>query len=158
MNSASLVLQELRHRWPGALLGALVVSIAVALVVVSLALARAGEKETRLIQRDVGLNVLILSVTGVKGGDLRDMSDKARQRLGSGVVLIVSDNNPKVALLVAVTDDLKDRASAGTLIGELAPIVGGRGGGRPDMAQAGGSEPDKIPAMIATFKTLIEGL
>jgi len=105
-----------------------------------------------------GLNVLILSVTGVKGGDLRDMSDKARQRLGSGVVLIVSDNNPKVALLVAVTDDLKDRASAGTLIGELAPIVGGRGGGRPDMAQAGGSEPDKIPAMIATFKTLIEGL
>jgi len=61
MNPPSLVLQELRHRWPGAVLGALVVSIAVALVVVSLALARAGEKETRLIQRDVGLNVLILS-------------------------------------------------------------------------------------------------
>jgi ABC-type lipoprotein release transport system permease subunit len=61
MSVPSLVLQELRHRWPGALLGALVVGIAVSLVVVSLALARAGEKETRLIQRDVGLNVLILS-------------------------------------------------------------------------------------------------
>jgi putative ABC transport system permease protein len=61
MNALSLVLHELRHRWPGALIGTLVVGIAVALVVVSLALARAGEKETRLIQRDVGLNVLILS-------------------------------------------------------------------------------------------------
>ena len=61
MSIFSLVLYELRHRWLGALLGTLVVSIAVALVVVSMALARAGEKETRLIQRDVGLNVLILS-------------------------------------------------------------------------------------------------
>ncbi|MDP6940153.1 MAG: ABC transporter permease [Planctomycetota bacterium] len=68
MNSLSLVTRELRHRWPGALLGTLVVGIAVALVVVSLALARAGEKETRLIQRDVGLNLLILS-------DKTDMAD-----------------------------------------------------------------------------------
>jgi len=102
-----------------------------------------------------GVQVLVLSVSNVKGGDLRDMSDKARQRLGSGVVLIASDNNPKVALLVAVTDDLKNRFMAGKIVGELAPIVGGRGGGRPDLAQAGGSEPEKIPELIQTFETLI---
>jgi len=102
-----------------------------------------------------GTSVLIMSVSNVKGGDLRDMSDKARQRLGSGVVLIASNNQPKVALLVAVTDDLTDRFAAGKLIGELAPIVGGRGGGRPDLAQAGGSEPDQIPSLIAAFESII---
>ena len=83
------------------------------------------------------------------------MADKARGRLGSGAVLLVSANGPKVALLVAFTDDLKGRFHAGKVVGQLATHVGGRGGGRPDMAQAGGSDASGIPAAMDAFRTLL---
>lgn len=101
------------------------------------------------------VSALIVRLDGVKGGDLRDMADKARGRLGSGGVLLVSANGPKVALLVAFTDDLKDRFHAGKVVGQLAQHVGGRGGGRPDMAQAGGSDVNGIPVVMDTFRTLL---
>jgi len=104
------------------------------------------------------IDALIVRLDGVKGGDLRDMADKARGRLGSGAVLLVSANGPKVALLVAFTDDLKERFHAGKVVGQLASHVGGRGGGRPDMAQAGGSDASGIPTVLDAFKTiLLEG-
>ena len=101
------------------------------------------------------IRALALRVDNIKGGALRDMADKARTRLGSGVVLITSANGPKVSLLVAVTEDLTGRVHAGKLLGQLAAIVGGRGGGRPDMAQGGGSDPSRIDEVVERFKELL---
>ena len=101
------------------------------------------------------VNVLALVVDGVAGTDLRDMSDKARQKIGSGVVLIASRIDEKVSLLVAVTDDLQERLPAGGLVKEVAKVVGGGGGGRPNLAQAGGTRPDQIPAAIERLKEIV---
>lgn len=67
-----------------------------------------------------------------------------RSKLKSGVVVLGSVSDSKVTLLTAVTKDLVDRVSASALIGKLAPIVGGKGGGKPDLAQAGGKDPEKL--------------
>jgi alanyl-tRNA synthetase len=78
------------------------------------------------------------------GVDLRSLADALRSKLKSGVVVIGSANEGKVTLLTAVTKDLIDRVPANVLIGKLAPIVGGKGGGKPDLAQAGGKDPEKL--------------
>ena len=80
---------------------------------------------------------------------LRGLSDSLRDRLGSGVVVLASENDGKVALVVSVTKDLTARVKAGSLVKELAPIVGGGGGGRPDFAEAGGKDPSKIDELLA---------
>ena len=77
-------------------------------------------------------------------GRLRGLSDSLRDRLGSGVVVLASENDGKVTLVVSVTKDLTARVQAGRLVKELAPIVGGGGGGRPDFAEAGGKDPSRI--------------
>ncbi|MEA1970505.1 MAG: alanine--tRNA ligase [Thermodesulfobacteriota bacterium] len=75
---------------------------------------------------------------------LRDFGDKVRDRISSGVVLLGSRVEDKAMLLCMVTKDLTDRYNAGEIVREIAPVVGGSGGGRPDMAQAGGSKPEKL--------------
>ena len=87
---------------------------------------------------------------------LRDQADKLRDQLGSGVVVLAAAAGAKATLLVAVTKDLAgSRVHAGQLVKELATVVGGRGGGRPDFAQAGGSEPEKIGEVIpAAYQAL----
>jgi alanyl-tRNA synthetase len=70
--------------------------------------------------------------------------------VGSGVIVIASENDGKVSLVVSVTKDLTPRVQAGRLVKELAPIVGGGGGGRPDFAEAGGKDPSRIPELLAT--------
>ena len=80
-------------------------------------------------------------VTGLDKNALRGLSDSLRDRLGRGVVVLAADHEGKVSLLVSVTKDLTDRVKAGQLVKELAPIVGGGGGGRPDFAEAGGKTP-----------------
>lgn len=84
------------------------------------------------------------------------MSDTARDRIGSGVVLLASDCEGKVGLLVGVTSDLEGKVHAGNIISEIAPLVGGRGGGRADLAQAGGNDPSGIPQAVDRFRTLLE--
>jgi alanyl-tRNA synthetase len=74
-------------------------------------------------------------------GALRGLSDSLRDRLGSGIVVIASENDGKVALVVSVTKDLTRAIQAGRIVKEIAPIVGGGGGGRPDFAEAGGKDP-----------------
>jgi alanyl-tRNA synthetase len=82
-------------------------------------------------------------------GDLREQADRLRDQLGSGVVVLAARRGSKVQLLAAATKDIAgSRVHAGKLIQVLAPLVDGRGGGRPDMAQAGGSKPEGIPALI----------
>ncbi|MFW9604271.1 MAG: DHHA1 domain-containing protein, partial [Trichlorobacter sp.] len=72
-----------------------------------------------------------------------------------GIIVLGAAIDGKAALLVAITSDLTERFKAGQLIGQLAPIVGGRGGGKPELAQAGGSDPSRIPDALAAVAGLL---
>jgi len=91
-------------------------------------------------------------VDGAEGAGLRTLADQARDQLGSGAVCLVSTlADGKALLLVAVTADLTAKLQAGQTVAALAPLLGGRGGGRPDFAQAGGKAPDDVAALAAAF-------
>ena len=94
-------------------------------------------------------------VTGLEKNALRGLSDSLRDRLQRGVVVIAAESDGKVSLLVAVTKDLTDKVKAGALVKELAPIVGGGGGGRPDFAEAGGKDASKIGDLLAKARELV---
>jgi len=87
---------------------------------------------------------------------LRDAADNLRDRLGSGVAVLGAAVEGKAMLLALVTKDLTKRFHAGNLVKVLAPMVGGGGGGRPDMAQAGGQNPDGLGDALAKVPELIE--
>ena len=95
------------------------------------------------------MKLIAQRVDGLEKSALRGLSDSLRDRLGSGVVVLASENDGKVALVVSVRQDLTGRVQAGRLVKELAPIVGGGGGGRPDFAEAGGKDPSKIDELLA---------
>ena len=95
-----------------------------------------------------GVKLIARRIDEISGGDLRNLADTFRSKLKSGVVVLGSATDGKVTLLTAVTKDLLGRVRADTLIGKLAPIVGGKGGGKPDLAQAGGKDPDKLNEAI----------
>ena len=97
-----------------------------------------------------GVKLIARRVDELTGGDLRNFADELRSKLKSGVVVLGSATDGKVTLLTAVTKDLLERVQANTLIGKLAPIVGGKGGGKADLAQAGGKDADKLNEAIAT--------
>lgn len=86
---------------------------------------------------------------------LREFADQVKQRLKSGIAVIASKADGKVSLLVTVSPDLTAKYQAGKIIAQLAGIVGGKGGGRPDMAQAGGNLPEKIPEVFSKLEELI---
>jgi len=99
--------------------------------------------------RDVqGVKVLAVKVDSMDGRQLREMADQLRDKLGSGVLVLGCEFEGKANLLTAVTKDLTDRLHAGNLIRQLAAIVGGKGGGRPDLAQAGGTDPSRLQAAL----------
>jgi alanyl-tRNA synthetase len=95
-----------------------------------------------------GVKLVARRVDDVTGGDLRNLADTFRTKIQSGVVVLGSATDGKVTLLTAVTKDLLDRVQANTLIAKLAPIVGGKGGGKPDLAQAGGKDADRLNEAI----------
>ncbi|HET9372967.1 MAG TPA: alanine--tRNA ligase [Vicinamibacterales bacterium] len=97
-------------------------------------------------------------VSGLEKSALRGLADSLRDRLGRGVVVLAAENDGKVQLLVSVTRDLTDRVKAGQLVKELAPIVGGGGGGRPDFAEAGGKDSSQIEKLLARAQQLVEEL
>ena len=105
-----------------------------------------------------GVKVIARRVSGLEKGALRGLSDSLRDRLGSGVVVIASENDGKVSLVVSVTKDLTARIQAGRIVKEIAPIVGGGGGGRPDFAEAGGKDPSKIDELLGKAPELIGAL
>ena len=94
-------------------------------------------------------------VSGFEKNALRGLSDSLRDRLQRGVVVIAAETDGKVSLLVSVTKDLTDKVKAGALVKELAPIVGGGGGGRPDFAEAGGKDASKIDELLARARELV---
>ena len=108
---------------------------------------RSGELVSQT-QEVGGVKLLAVKVDGVDGKGLREFSDQLRDKLGSGVLVLAAADAEKVSLLVAVTQDLTGKVKAGELIKPLAAIVGGRGGGRPDLAQAGGPEVGKVEALL----------
>ena len=89
---------------------------------------------------------------------LREVGDKLRDDMGSGVAVLGGEINGKAALLAIVSKDLTKRIKAGDIVNKVAAIVGGKGGGRPDMAQAGGSMPDKLNEAIASVDGHVQNL
>ena len=103
-----------------------------------------------------GVRVVTRVVSGLDPGALRLMADQLRDRIGSGVVVLASDNDGKAALTVAVTRDLTGRVHAGALINAISSLVGGRGGGRPDFAQAGGKQTARLAELPAETRNAVE--
>ncbi|BAJ03135.1 alanine--tRNA ligase [Shewanella violacea] len=95
-----------------------------------------------------GVKVLIKKLDGVEPGALRGLLDELKQKLGSGIVVLGIAGDAKVNLIVGVTKDLTSKVKAGELVANIAAQVGGKGGGRPDMAQAGGSKPENLDAAL----------
>jgi len=105
-----------------------------------------------------GLKLIARRVEGLEKNALRGLADSLRDRLGSGVIVLASEGDGKVTLVVAVTKDLIERVQAGKMVKELAPIVGGGGGGRPDFAEAGGKDPSKIGDLLAAAPQVLQKL
>ncbi|MGD0670548.1 MAG: alanine--tRNA ligase [Candidatus Binatus sp.] len=118
----------------------------------------AGGAEAEEVVRDVGgVKVVTRKLDGVDPRTMREMADRMRQKHGSCVVALGSDlGEGKVALLVAVTADLTAKIKAGDIIKNIAPIVGGTGGGRPDLAQAGGRDASKLDEALAKVAALVQ--
>jgi alanyl-tRNA synthetase len=106
-----------------------------------------------------GVKLIARRVEGLDKGALRGLSDSLRDRIGSGVVVLASEQQEgKVALVVSVTKDLTPRVQAGRMVKELAPIVGGGGGGRPDFAEAGGRDAAQIDELLARAPQVLQKL
>ncbi|NWF39842.1 alanine--tRNA ligase [Mariprofundus sp. NF] len=102
-----------------------------------------------------GVKLLAAEVSGVK--DMRDFMDKAKGKMKSGVLVFGQKSGPKVQLVAGVTADLVGKYNAGNIVREVAIICGGKGGGKPDMAMAGGTEPDKLKEALAAVSGLLKG-
>jgi len=103
-----------------------------------------------------GIKVLAAQVEVDDAKVLRDTGDQLRDKLGSGVVVLAGTGGPEVKLVAMVTKDLTNKVQAGKLLGEVAAALGGRAGGRPDMAQGGGKDPAQVPAALAVAKKWVE--
>ena len=105
-----------------------------------------------------GVKVLAKRVDGVDKGQMRELVDQLRGKLGSGVVVLGAAAEGKVTLIVGVTKDLTAKVQAGKLVGTLAGMVGGRGGGRPDLAEAGGSEVGALDGALGKVAEVVGGM
>ena len=99
-----------------------------------------------------GVKVLIADLDGVETKALRGMVDELKNKMGSAIIMLATANDGKVGLISGVTKDLIGKVKAGELVNMVAQQVGGKGGGRPDMAQAGGSQPENISTALATVQ------
>jgi alanyl-tRNA synthetase len=105
-----------------------------------------------------GVKLARRKVSDLDKGGLRTLADSLKGQIKSGVVVIASAHEDKVQMVVAVTPDLTSRLKAGQIVKEIAPIVGGGGGGRPDFAEAGGKQPDKIDDMLRAAEDVVKKL
>jgi alanyl-tRNA synthetase len=103
-----------------------------------------------------GTKVLAATLEGADAKTLRETMDKLKDKLQSAAIVLGAVVDGKVSLIAGVTADLTGKVKAGELVNAVAPQVGGKGGGRPDMAQAGGTEPDKLPVALAGVKDWVE--
>jgi alanyl-tRNA synthetase len=105
-----------------------------------------------------GVKVLAHRVDNLERAQMRTLIDQLRDKIGSGVVVLGSANDGKVALIAGVTKDLTSRVQAGKIVGQVAQKVGGKGGGRPDMAEAGGDKPEALDSALAEVYTVVESM
>jgi alanyl-tRNA synthetase len=105
-----------------------------------------------------GVKVLAHRVDNLERAQLRTLVDQLREKIGSGVVVLGSASNGSVSLIVGVTKDLTGRVQAGKVIGPVAQKVGGKGGGRPDLAEAGGKDAGALDSALAGVYTVVESL
>jgi alanyl-tRNA synthetase len=103
-----------------------------------------------------GAKVLVATLDGADAKTLRDTMDKLKDRLKSAAIVLGAVQDGKVSLIAGVTADLTAKLKAGELVNFVAQQVGGKGGGRPDMAQAGGTEPSKLPVALQSVKSWVE--
>jgi alanyl-tRNA synthetase len=113
---------------------------------------------TDKIKDVAGVKVLAHRVDNLERAQMRTLVDQLRDKLGSGVVVLGSATNGNVALIVGVTKDLTSRIQAGKVIGPMAQKVGGKGGGRPDLAEAGGKDPSALDAALGEAYGVVEAL
>jgi alanyl-tRNA synthetase len=105
-----------------------------------------------------GVKLARRKVSDLDKDALRGVADSLKEKIKSGVVVLASANDGKVQIVVAVTADLTGRIKAGQIVKEIAPIVGGGGGGRPDFAEAGGKQPEKIDEMLKASEAVVAKL
>jgi alanyl-tRNA synthetase len=120
----------------------------------SIGTANIGEQ----VKEVKGVKVLAHRVDHLERSQLRTLVDRLRDQIGSGVVILGSASNGSVTLIVGVTKDLTSRVQAGKVIGPLAEKVGGKGGGRPDLAEAGGKDASALDAALDGAYGVVEGL
>ena len=121
---------------------------------------RAGAGQENLMDRAVdvdGVRLLAASVGTMSVQALRELMDDVRSKLPSGVACLAAEDNGKVQLILYVSKDLHERFTAPELIRIIAPAVGGSGGGRPDMAQAGGANPDGVDEAFRLLRERVQG-
>jgi alanyl-tRNA synthetase len=102
-----------------------------------------------------GVKLLVARIDGADSQALRASADNLKDKLGSGVVVLGGVEGDKVRLVAGVTSDLTDRFKAGEIIKPIAEQVGGSGGGRPDFAQAGGTEPEQLDAALELVESTL---
>lgn len=121
-------------------------------------LASAGSSDLVSQAIDVnGVKLLATELEGIDPKSLRDMVDQLKNKLGSGIVFLATKADGKVPLAAGVTKDLTGRVKAGDLLKMVAEQLGGKGGGRPDFAQGGGSQPENIEKALSSIKGWLEG-
>ncbi len=103
-----------------------------------------------------GVKALIANLEGVEAKSLRGMVDDLKNKMGSGIILLATASDDKVSLIAGVTKDLIGQVKSGELVNVAAQEVGGKGGGRPDMAQAGGSQPENIEAALTAAQNWLK--
>jgi len=120
--------------------------------------ASAAAGETSAVEVK-GVKLMVQRVDGLERGPMRDLVDQMRSKLGSGVVVLgAASEDGKVSLIVGVTKDLTGKVHAGKVVGALAALVGGKGGGRPDLAEAGGSDAAALDGALAKAAEVVGGL
>ena len=105
-----------------------------------------------------GVKVLAQRADNLERPQLRTLVDNLRNKLGSGVVILGSVADGKVALIVGVTKDLTGKVQAGKVVGQIATEVGGSGGGRPDLAEAGGKDPEALDKALSESYGVVESM
>ena len=120
------------------------------------AAASAGDDLATGAQDVKGAKVVAATIDGADAKALRETIDKLKDKLKSAAIVLASAADGKVTLIAGVTADLTAKVKAGELVNHVATQVGGKGGGRPDMAQAGGNDPAALPAALASVRAFVE--
>ncbi|WP_043887684.1 alanine--tRNA ligase [Methylophaga thiooxydans] len=110
----------------------------------------AGDDLANSVQEINGIKVLASSLEGADGKALREAVDQLKNKLGTAAIVLTAVKDEKITIIAGVTKDITDKIRAGDLVGHVASQVGGKGGGRPDMAQGGGNEPQNLAAALAS--------